>query len=167
MVRRPFALAATLAATVGLAALPTAARPAAAAPAEPLPVETAQKLARSSFREYLDLLALPNDAIRPADIVKNVEFLERAFQRRGFATRRLENAGKPLLFADAPGPPGAGTVLFYMHLDGQPVVDKEWSQPSAWQPVVKKRSAAGAWEVVPNDALFAPALDPELRVFAR
>jgi len=172
MVRRPFVLAATLAAAVGPAALPAAAAPAAAAPAaaapaEQLSIETAQKLARASFREYLDLLALPNDAIRPADIVKNVEFLERAFQRRGFATRRLENAGKPLLLADAPGPPGASTVLFYMHLDGQPVVDKEWSQPSAWQPVVKQRSAAGTWEVVPNDALFAPTLDPELRVFAR
>ena len=54
-----------------------------------------------------------------------------------------------------------------MHLDGQPVVDREWSQPSAWKPVVKKRSAAGGWEVVTSDALFAPALDPELRVFAR
>jgi acetylornithine deacetylase/succinyl-diaminopimelate desuccinylase-like protein len=139
-----------------------------AAHAEPLPVETAQKLARASFREYLDLLALPNDASRPADIQKNVDFLDRAFQRRGFATRQLENRGKPLLFAEWPTKlPGAKTVLFYMHLDGQPVVDTEWSQPSAWKPVVKKRNPSGAWEIVPNDALFAVTLDPELRVFAR
>ncbi|HEX7839397.1 MAG TPA: M20/M25/M40 family metallo-hydrolase [Kofleriaceae bacterium] len=134
----------------------------------PLSPQVAQKLAQGTFREYLELLALPDDAIHPADIQKNVEFLERAFGKRGFQTRRLDNQGKPLLLAEWPKRlAGAKTVLYYMHLDGQPVVDREWSQPSPWQPVVKRRNAAGAWEVVSSDALLAPALDPELRVFAR
>jgi acetylornithine deacetylase/succinyl-diaminopimelate desuccinylase-like protein len=134
----------------------------------PLSPQAAQKLAQGTFREYLDLLALPNDAINPADIERNVAFLERAFQNRGFTTRRLDNHGKPLLFAEWPKHRnGAKTVLYYMHLDGQPAVDREWSQPSPWQPVVKKRAAGGAWQTVASDALFAPALDPELRVFAR
>jgi acetylornithine deacetylase/succinyl-diaminopimelate desuccinylase-like protein len=54
-----------------------------------------------------------------------------------------------------------------MHLDGQPVVDKEWSQPSPWRPVVKKRNSQGAWEIADTELLFAASLDPELRVFAR
>jgi acetylornithine deacetylase/succinyl-diaminopimelate desuccinylase-like protein len=136
--------------------------------AQPISPEAAQKLAQGSFHEYLELLALPNDAINPADIQRNVDFLERAFKKRGFTTRQLDNKGKPMLYAEWPRKlAGAKTVLYYMHLDGQPVVDHEWSQPSPWKPVVKKRNAAGAWEIVSSEALFGQALDPELRVFAR
>ncbi len=134
----------------------------------PISPEAAQKLAQGSLREYLELLALPNDAINPPDIQRNADFLERAFKNRGFTTRQLENQGKPMLYAEWPRKlPGAKTVLYYMHFDGQPVVDREWSQPSPWQPVVKQRTSAGAWEVVSREALFGATLDPELRVFAR
>src|SRR5262245_47926759 len=143
------------------------AAPAPASGQEPMSQQAAQKLAQGTFREFLELLALPNDAINPPDIQKNVEFLERIFQKRGFTTRRIENGGKPMLYAEWPKKaPGARTVLFYMHLDGQPVVDREWAQPSPWKPVVKKRSGT-SWEVVGSDALFAASLDPELRIFAR
>src|SRR5689334_17751796 len=100
---------------------------------EPISPDAAQKLAQATFREYLDLLALPNDAIQPRDIQSNVGFLERAFRKRGFTTQKLENHGRPMLYAEWPNQaPGAKTVLYYMHLDGQPVVDREWSQPSPW-----------------------------------
>jgi acetylornithine deacetylase/succinyl-diaminopimelate desuccinylase-like protein len=142
--------------------------PAIALAQKPISPEAAQKLAQSTFREYLELLSLPDDAINPPDIQKNVDFLEGAFRKRGFTTRQLDNKGKPLLYAEWPKKVrGAKTILFYMHLDGQPVVDREWSQPSPWKPVVKKRNSAGSWEIVPSEALFASALDPELRVFAR
>jgi acetylornithine deacetylase/succinyl-diaminopimelate desuccinylase-like protein len=142
--------------------------PAIASAQAPLSQQTAQKLAQGSFREYLELLAIPDDSIDPADVVANVEHLERAFQNRGFQTRRLDNHGKPLLYAEWPKKlPGAKTVLYYAHLDGQPVVDREWSQPSPWKPVVKQKTRTGAWEVVATDRLFAAKLDPELRVFAR
>jgi acetylornithine deacetylase/succinyl-diaminopimelate desuccinylase-like protein len=142
--------------------------PAVARADEPLSPQAAQTLAQGTFREYLELLALPDDAISPPDIQRNVDFLERAFRKRGFTTQRLDNKDKPLLYAEWPTRvPGAKTVLFYMHLDGQPVVDREWSQPSPWKPVVKQRTAAGGWEIVSSEALFAPVLDPELRVFAR
>jgi acetylornithine deacetylase/succinyl-diaminopimelate desuccinylase-like protein len=134
----------------------------------PLASQTAQQLAQKTFREYLALLALPNDAINPPDIQANVDFLERSFQKRGFSTRRLDNATKPLLYAEWPTQiPGAKTVLYYMHLDGQPVVDREWSQPSPWKPVVKRKTGAGTWEIVSSESLFAAPLDLELRVFAR
>jgi acetylornithine deacetylase/succinyl-diaminopimelate desuccinylase-like protein len=135
---------------------------------EPISHQAAQKLAQATFGEYLELLALPNDAINPPDIQKNIDFLERAFKKRGFVTKQLENKGKPMLFAEWPKKiPGAKTVLYYMHLDGQPVVDKEWSQPSPWQPVVKKKDSSNNWQIIPTDALFATPLDPDLRVFAR
>jgi acetylornithine deacetylase/succinyl-diaminopimelate desuccinylase-like protein len=142
--------------------------PALALAQEPISQQAAQKLAQATFGEYLELLALPNDAVNPPDIQKNVDFLERAFKKRGFSTTQLENKGKPMLFAEWPKKtPGAKTVLYYMHLDGQPVVDKEWSQPSPWQPVVKKKDPSNNWQTIPTETLFATPLDPDLRVFAR
>jgi acetylornithine deacetylase/succinyl-diaminopimelate desuccinylase-like protein len=135
---------------------------------EPLAPAAAQRLAQDTFREYLELLSLPSDAVVPADIQKNADFLEQAFRKRGFTVKQLENKGKPMLFAEWPKKvAGAKTVLFYMHMDAQPVVDREWSQPSPWKPVVKKRDSSGNWQIVPSDALFADKLDPDLRVFAR
>jgi acetylornithine deacetylase/succinyl-diaminopimelate desuccinylase-like protein len=135
---------------------------------EPISHQAAQRLAQATFGEYLELLALPNDAINPPDIQKNVDFLERAFKKRGFVTKQLENKGKPMLFAEWPKKiPGAKTILYYMHLDGQPVVDKEWSQPSPWKPVVKKQDSSNNWQIIQTEALFATPLDPDLHVFAR
>jgi acetylornithine deacetylase/succinyl-diaminopimelate desuccinylase-like protein len=128
----------------------------------------ARNAARASFPEYLEFLSLPSDSIVAADIQKNADFIERAFARRGFTTRQLANDGKPLVYAEFPqAPAGSRTVLFYMHFDGQPVVPAEWSQPDPWQPVVKQRDAAGAWQTVATQRLYADALDPELRVFGR
>jgi acetylornithine deacetylase/succinyl-diaminopimelate desuccinylase-like protein len=139
-----------------------------AAAQEVLAAQVAQRLAQGSFREYLEFLSMPNDAVVPADIQKNVDWLERAFRKRGFAVKQLENKGKPMLFAEWPKKvAGARTVLYYMHLDGQPVVDREWAQKSPWQPVVKKRGADGSWGIVDSELLFASPLDLDLRVFAR
>src|SRR4051812_47292535 len=103
--------------------------------AQPTPMspEAAQKLAQGTFKEYLELLAMPSDATVPADIQKNAAFLERAFAKRGFTVKQLENKGKPMVFAEWPKKVGgAKTVLFYMHMDAQPVVNSEWSQPNPW-----------------------------------
>jgi hypothetical protein len=43
----------------------------------------------------------------------------------------------------------------------------EWSQADPFQPVVRRRNAAGEWQDVSADTLQARPLDPELRVFAR
>jgi acetylornithine deacetylase/succinyl-diaminopimelate desuccinylase-like protein len=134
---------------------------------DPLSTQAAQKLAQGTFREYLELLSMPNDAIVPADIERNVDWLESAFRKRGFTTKQLENKDKPMLYAEWPKKvAGAKTVLYYMHLDGQPVVPAEWSQPDPWKPVVKK-SIADKWEIIPADELFADQLNSDLRVFGR
>ncbi len=126
------------------------------------------KSTQGSFKEYFELLAMPNDAVVPADIVRNAAWLEAAFAKRGFVTRQLPNAGKPLVYAEYPKRvAGAKTILFYMHFDGQPVLPEQWAQKSPWQPVVKQRNVKGEWEIVPTERLMADKLDPELRVFAR
>jgi len=129
---------------------------------------TATQHAQATFREYFELLGLPNDAIVPADIRKNVEWLEAAFRKRGFTTQQLANDGKPMLFAELPGSdPKRKTVLFYMHLDGQPVIPAQWAQKSPWVPVLKHKTANGNWEEMDSASLFSGPVDPEWRVFGR
>src|SRR6478672_9410383 len=107
------------------------------------------------FPEYLELLSLRNDSIRPADIQTNAAWLEKAFQKRGFKTQQLENKGRPLVVAEY-GVVNATskTVLFYIHFDGQPVIDAQWSQPNPWQPVVKRRNTDAKWVEVARSELM-------------
>src|SRR5258708_22280544 len=60
------------------------------------------KSTQASFKEYFELLSMPNDAIVPADIVKNAVWLDAAFARRGVRTRRLPNSAEPLRYAEYP-----------------------------------------------------------------
>jgi acetylornithine deacetylase/succinyl-diaminopimelate desuccinylase-like protein len=124
---------------------------------------------QQNFPEFLELLALPNVADQPADIQRNAAFLERAFQKRGFKTRLLENpAGRPAVFGQLAGADAAArTILFYVHFDGQPVIAENWSQANPFVPVIKKRNAQGEWREVGREQLLARPFDPELRVFAR
>src|SRR5262245_7943133 len=87
--------------------------------------------------EFLDFLAIPDVADVPADIQRNAAFLQSAFDKRGFETKLLTNpANRPLVYAHfASHTPGAKTVLFYIHFDGQPVVPAEWAQKSPFAPV--------------------------------
>ncbi len=122
----------------------------------------------ASFPEYLELLALPNDSIQPADVKRNALWLEAAFARRGFVARELENNGRPLVFAEyGTALTPQKTVLFYIHFDGQPVVPSQWAQKDAWAPVVKRRGPDGRWTEVDRAELTRTPLDPELRVFGR
>jgi acetylornithine deacetylase/succinyl-diaminopimelate desuccinylase-like protein len=124
---------------------------------------------RANFSEYLALLRLRNVPDVPADMVRNADFLERAFQRRGFRTGLVDNpAGRPAVIAEFDGEDaGAPILMFYLHYDGQPVIPADWSQPNPFEPVVRQRDAEGQWTDVSADALQAQPLDPELRVFAR
>ena len=130
--------------------------------------ELIKRSAQASFREYVEMLALPNDASVPADIQKNADWLEAAFKKRGFTTRQLPNNGKPLVYAEYPRKvAGAKTVLFYMHFDGQPVIPEQWAQKSPWTAALKERNAKGEWEPIAIDKLYGAEVDPEWRVFGR
>src|SRR5260370_31590265 len=87
------------------------------------------KSTHASFKEYFELLSMPNDAIVPADIVKNAVWLDAAFARRGFVTRQLPNARKPRVYAEYPKQVArAKRVLFFMHFDRHPILPEQWAQ---------------------------------------
>lgn len=123
---------------------------------------------QASLREFIELLALPNDSNIPGDILKNVDWLDAAFRRRGFVTERLPNGDKPMLYAEYGRKNAAsGTVLFYMHLDGKPVIPEQWAQENPYGAVLKQRTAEGAWQALPIERLLTGPIDPDWRLCAR
>lgn len=129
--------------------------------------EAARKAAAASTRELVELLSIPNVEAVPEDIQRNAAWLEAAFKRHGFSARQLPNEGRPMVFAEWPAKPGARTVLFYLHFDGQPVTPSEWKQESPWKPALKRRATDGTWETLPLDSLYGKDPDPEWRIFGR
>ena len=124
--------------------------------------------AQASFQEWLDVLTLPNDATEPADIQKNADWFQKAFERRGFTVRQLANGDKPMVLATLKTQAAdAKTVLLYAHMDGQAVKPEQWDQKSPWQPVLKQKSGDNQWSEMAIDQLQSPDVNPEWRVFAR
>ncbi len=118
-----------------------------------------------SFPELKELLSLPNDAFYPAQIEKNVRWAEAAFQKRGFETSRLRTPTVPLLLASKTNSGAGETVLFYFHLDGQPVDSSKWNQESPYIPVLKKESGEDNWEALPWNEINS--YQDEWRIFGR
>jgi acetylornithine deacetylase/succinyl-diaminopimelate desuccinylase-like protein len=63
--------------------------------------------------------------------------------------------------------PGAKTILFYMHFDGQPVIPDQWAQKSPWIATLKAQSVGGKWEEIDREKLKGDKIDPDWRLFAR
>ena len=116
---------------------------------------------RQILGELMQLVALPNLAANRADIARNADFLTSMFERRGFTVTRWETKGSPIVFARRDAPSPRGTVLFYMHYDGQPVDAKEWTfgepfNPAAFKGTMPVDLKAGAGPV-----------DPDVRIYGR
>jgi acetylornithine deacetylase/succinyl-diaminopimelate desuccinylase-like protein len=129
----------------------------------------ATKAAAASLREFVELLSIRNVSSASApDMERNARFLDAAFRKRGFNTTLYANNGRPVVFAEMPNPRSdRKTILFYMHMDGQPVIDSEWDQKSPFDPALKQRTADGRWETLSLDRLYGDHVDPEWRLFAR
>jgi acetylornithine deacetylase/succinyl-diaminopimelate desuccinylase-like protein len=154
--RRPAALACALALI------------AAAAPAAPPRADAASAAARKLLPEFVEFLKLPNvTSASTADIRANADWLEAAFKRHGLAARQLADGDTPMVFAETRADPKKRTVLFYAHMDGQPVKPADWAQPSPFIPVLKACATLEKCDTLPFDRLSGPVIDSEWRLFAR
>jgi acetylornithine deacetylase/succinyl-diaminopimelate desuccinylase-like protein len=126
--------------------------------------------ARRAVPMLRELLAIPNDAHFPDQLARNREWIERAFEARGFTVRALETAGEPLLLAERSVEQPERRVLVYLQVDGQPVDPSHWVLAPPFEPTLAEPDPdAGApfgWRAIPWSRLEGP-WDPEWRVFAR
>jgi acetylornithine deacetylase/succinyl-diaminopimelate desuccinylase-like protein len=127
--------------------------------------ELSEKYALSSLPMLRELLSIPNDAVYPDDIEKNVKWCEKAFQERNFTTRRITTKAAPLLLAERKVKRAKKTVLVYLQVDGQPVDTSRWFQEDPYKPALKKLNAEGEWEEIPWNLI--ENYDDDWRIFAR
>lgn len=120
----------------------------------------------SIIERHREFVAIPNDANYPADMLKNVSWLEKAFQDRGFSVQVLEAGPVPVFLAEKKVDPNKPTVLFYLHFDGQPVDPSKWDQEHPFTPVLKKQQTDGSWAQV-DWSEAKENFDPEWRIFGR
>jgi acetylornithine deacetylase/succinyl-diaminopimelate desuccinylase-like protein len=115
---------------------------------------------RQILDELLQLVALPNVAGTDADMRANADRLVTAFEKRGFTVERTEGPGAPVVFASLDVLSPRGTLVLYIHYDGQPVDASEWSRCKPFVPCVY--GPAGEVTLRPDTTL-----DPEWRVYGR
>ena len=125
----------------------------------------AEQYAQKTFPLLQSFLRLPNDANKPLAYEANMLWSEEVFQDRGFKTTRINTAAAPLLLAEKVLDPDLKTVLFYVHVDGQPVDPSQWEQENPYEPVVKKQNDDGQWEALPWDSLLN--YKDDWRIYAR
>ena len=118
-----------------------------------------------AISELREFIAIPNDALDPDDIDRNIMWLKRKFGERGFNTAELDTEGLPLFFAALPVSDGKPTVLIYMHFDGQSVDPSKWDQPNPYQVVLKAPDGDG-FKTIPFDELDED-INYEWRLFGR
>lgn len=121
-----------------------------------------------SFEVLKELLAIPNDANHPEDILKNIEWVESYMGDLGFTSQRLETETVPLLLAKyKTKKPNQKTIMYYFHIDGQPVDPQFWFQEDPYNAVLKEQIEGEGWVDIDWNKLTTEDIDPEWRIFAR
>jgi acetylornithine deacetylase/succinyl-diaminopimelate desuccinylase-like protein len=116
---------------------------------------------RQILAELMQLVALPNLASNREDIARNAQLLTSMFEKRGFTVSRWDTTGSPVVFARRDAASPRGTVLFYMHYDGQPANAKEWTLGAPFSP-----AAFNGTTPVDVQSGTGP-VDPNVRIYAR
>lgn len=121
---------------------------------------------RSTIEELKDFITLPNDAINPDDMDKNLSWLKEKFGERGFETKTIATSGIPLFFAQlASKKKDVPTLLIYMHFDGQSIDPSKWNQQDPYKVVLKEKDG-DQWKELDWDML-SKEINPEWRLFGR
>lgn len=124
--------------------------------------------AKTSLEALKELLAIPNDANHVDDIDENVVWCELNLHNQGFVTERLETESVPLLLASQSTiDESLPTLLYYFHIDGQPVDPSFWFQDNPYEAVLKEEREAQGWVDIPWDTLQSKSINPDWRIFAR
>lgn len=119
----------------------------------------------NSIEEIKDFVAIPNDALDYEDINKNIDWLTKKFNLRGFTTKIIETDGAPLFFAELPIKNSRPTILFYMHFDGQSVDPSKWDQIDPYQVVIKEKDGSNWNQIEWSD--LDNSLNYDWRLFGR
>jgi len=117
-------------------------------------------------REFADLLSLPNDAADTENINANAAAIAAQFSDRGFRMELLRHGDAPPLIYGLRKARGAKrTIAIYVHYDGQPTEDANWTNPPFEATLYSDTIPNGGQRMaLPQDGT---PIDPDWRLYAR
>jgi acetylornithine deacetylase/succinyl-diaminopimelate desuccinylase-like protein len=122
------------------------------------------------FKEILllhkEFVSIPNLPENKELMLKNIQWVAQKYDALDFKTTLLETATLPILMAEKEYDPSYKTVLFYFHIDGQPINPDAWDQDHPFDPVLKEKNKEGEWQKIDWNQLDNDIND-EWRIFAR
>jgi acetylornithine deacetylase/succinyl-diaminopimelate desuccinylase-like protein len=118
------------------------------------------------LKKHREFVSIPNIASDKEGILKNYDWIQKEFEQRGFSVNRLPSSTLPVMLAERNTGKKAKTILFYLHIDGQPVNAANWDQEDPFTPVLKQQATDGAWQPIDWSELDGP-INPEWRIFGR
>jgi acetylornithine deacetylase/succinyl-diaminopimelate desuccinylase-like protein len=121
---------------------------------------------RNTLALHKELVSIPNLPDNKEMMLKNINWVANQFNKLDFSTTLLESSTLPVLLAEKVYDPKLKTVLFYFHIDGQPVNPAAWDQEDPFVPVLKELDANGDWKAIDWSKLDG-AINDEWRIFAR
>ncbi|WOK07949.1 M20/M25/M40 family metallo-hydrolase [Imperialibacter roseus] len=120
----------------------------------------------ATLKKHREFVSLPNVASDSDGIMKNYEWVKKELEQQKFTVKMLESSTLPLMLAERTVSKKAKTILFYLHIDGQPVNAANWDQEDPFTPVLKQLDSQGNWSTIDWKNLDG-AIDPEWRIFGR
>lgn len=91
---------------------------------------------RAIVDEFVELLSIPNVSRDRKNIVRNAEWIVKAFGKRGVKMQLLRVRGAfPAVFGEIKREGAMRTLIFYAHYDGQPVDASRWTTTSGILPI--------------------------------
>lgn len=116
--------------------------------------------------QHKAFVSIPNLPENKDTMLKNIDWVSNTYKALGFNASLLKSTTLPLLLLEKQYNPDYKTVLFYFHIDGQPVDGRKWDQEDPFKPVLKHANDQGAWEIL-NWNITRQNIDDEWRIFAR
>ena len=114
-------------------------------------------------KEFVSIPNLPEDKEL---MLENINWVAGQYDDLGFKTSLLTSSTLPILIAEREYNPSFKTVLFYFHIDGQPINPEAWDQEHPFQPVLKSKDEEGLWKTI-NWNKLDREINDEWRIFAR
>jgi len=115
---------------------------------------------------HKEFVSIPNLPENKELMLKNINWVANQYDRLDFNTTLLETSTLPLLLAEKIYDSKYKTVLFYFHIDGQPINPNSWDQDDPFIPVLKMKDSTGKWMDLDWNKLDGE-INNEWRIFAR
>ncbi len=120
----------------------------------------------SILQGFVELLGIPNVASDGKNIRRNAEYLRRQLETRGANVELWELEGAPpVVFGTLAAKGAERTLGIYVHYDGQPVDEAEWTHPP-FEPTLYTASIEDGGHPRPFPEP-GETIDPEWRLYAR